>query len=58
MTQTYSKVETLYERLSAIGLLEKFIREQALPDWWDKEFEGTSGAVVEASCLYFTSIKP
>jgi Zn-dependent peptidase ImmA (M78 family) len=49
MIQTHSKVETLYERLSAIGLPEKFIREQALPDWWDKEFEDTPGSVVEAA---------
>lgn len=49
MTKTHSTVETLYERLSAIGLPEKFIREQALPDWWDEEFENTPGAVVEAA---------
>jgi hypothetical protein len=48
-TQAEMKMETLYERLSAIGLPEKFIREQALPDWWDEEFETTPGAVVEAA---------
>jgi Zn-dependent peptidase ImmA (M78 family) len=48
-TQAEMKMETLYERLSAIGLPEKFIREQALPDWWDEEFEDTPVAVVEAA---------
>jgi hypothetical protein len=49
LSQTQMKMETLYERLEAIGLPEKFIREQALPNWWDKEFEDTPGAVVEAA---------
>ncbi|BAZ13534.1 hypothetical protein NIES4071_53730 [Calothrix sp. NIES-4071] len=49
LSQAQMKMETLYERLSAIGLPEKFIREQALPDWWDSEFEDTGGAVVEAA---------
>lgn len=42
-------METLYERLSEIGFSEKFVREKALPDWWDEEFEATPGAVVEAA---------
>jgi Zn-dependent peptidase ImmA (M78 family) len=49
LSQARMKMETLYGRLSAIGLPEKFIREQALPDWWDKEFEDSPGAVVEAA---------
>ncbi len=49
LSQTQMKMETLYERLSAIGLPEKFIREQALPSWWDEEFEDTPGAEVEAA---------
>ena len=49
MPQTQIKMATLYKRLSKIGLPEKFVREKALPDWWDKEFEATTGAVVEAA---------
>jgi hypothetical protein len=49
LSQTKMKMETLYERLEAISLPEKFVREQALPDWWDEEFEHTPGAVVEAA---------
>lgn len=48
-TQVQMKMETLYERLEGIGLSLKFIRERALPDWWDSEFEGNRGAVVEAA---------
>lgn len=49
MPHTQIKMATLYERLSKIGLPEKFVREKALPDWWDEEFEATTGAVVEAA---------
>lgn len=42
-------MKTLYERLEGIGLSKKFIRERALPDWWDSEFEHNRGAVVEAA---------
>lgn len=49
MTQTQINMATLYERLSEIGFSEKFVREKALPDWWDEEFEATPGAVVEAT---------
>lgn len=49
LSQTQIKMETLFERLEAVGLPEKFIREQALPNWWDEEFEDTPGAVVEAA---------
>ena len=64
MTQTQlEKMETLYKRLSQIGFSEKFVREKALPDWWDEEFEATPGAVVEAAAyvsrrlnLDFTSL--
>jgi len=50
MTQTQLKtMRTLYERLSEVGFPEKFVREKALPDWWDEEFEATPGAVVEAA---------
>lgn len=51
MTQTQIKMATLYERLSAIGFPEKFVRERALPDWWDEEFEATPGAAVEAAAI-------
>lgn len=49
MTQTQIKMATLYERLSGMGFPEKFVREKALPDWWDEEFEATPGAIVEAA---------
>ncbi len=49
MTQTQLKTMTsLYQRLSEVGFSEKFVREKALPDWWNEEFEATPGAVVEA----------
>jgi Zn-dependent peptidase ImmA (M78 family) len=50
MTQTQIKeMKTLYERLSEVGFPKKFVRDNALPDWWDEEFEATSGAVLEAA---------
>ncbi len=49
MLQTSRKMITLYKRLSEVGFPEKFVREKALPDWWDEEFEATPGAVVEAA---------
>lgn len=49
MPQTQIEMAILYERLSKIGLPEKFVREKALPDWWDEEFEATTGAVVQAA---------
>jgi Zn-dependent peptidase ImmA (M78 family) len=50
MTQTQIKeMKTFYERLSVVGFPEKFIREKALPDWWDEEFEATPGVVLEAA---------
>lgn len=50
MTQTQIKdMKTLYERLSEVGFPEKFVREKALPDWWDEEFETKPAAVVEAA---------
>jgi Zn-dependent peptidase ImmA (M78 family) len=48
-TQVQMKMETLYERLEEIGLSKKFVRERALPDWWNSEFEDNRGAVVEAA---------
>lgn len=50
MAQTQIKeMKTLYERLSEVGFPKKFVREMALPDWWDEEFEATPGAVLEAA---------
>jgi len=49
MTQIQIKMTSLYERLSGIGFPEKFVREKALPDWWDEEFEANPGAVVSAA---------
>jgi Zn-dependent peptidase ImmA (M78 family) len=49
MTQTPVKIDSLYERLRDIGFPKKFIREKALPDWWDEELEASSSAVVEAA---------
>ncbi|GAB1544607.1 hypothetical protein NUACC21_72830 [Scytonema sp. NUACC21] len=49
MTQTQLKMTTFYSRLKEVGFPEKFVREKALPDWWDEEFEATPGAVVEAA---------
>jgi Zn-dependent peptidase ImmA (M78 family) len=49
MTQTQVKMAALYDRLTDIGFPKKFIRENALPDWWDDELEASSGAVVEAA---------
>jgi Zn-dependent peptidase ImmA (M78 family) len=54
MTQTPTKIDQIdikafYERLAQFGLKERYVREKLLPDWWDKEFEKTQGAVVEAA---------
>jgi hypothetical protein len=49
MIQTQIQMATLYARLAMIGLSKSFVREKALPDWWNEEFESTSGAVVEAA---------
>lgn len=50
MKQTQIKeMKTLYERLSEVGFPKRFVREKALPDWWDEEFEATPGAVLEAA---------
>ncbi|NER51925.1 MAG: ImmA/IrrE family metallo-endopeptidase [Symploca sp. SIO1A3] len=49
MTQTPVKMDSLYERLKDIGFPKQFIRQQALPDWWDEELETNSSAVVEAA---------
>lgn len=43
------EMPTLYERLSKIGLPKKFIREKALPEWWDSELEKDPVAVMEAA---------
>lgn len=49
MTQTQIDMTTLYNRLSQIGLPQTYVRKLALPDWWDKDFEQTSGSVTEAA---------
>ncbi|HEY9876817.1 MAG TPA: ImmA/IrrE family metallo-endopeptidase [Leptolyngbyaceae cyanobacterium] len=49
MTQAQMDMTTLYQRLSALGLPEAYVKKVALPDWWDAEFEQTGGAVVEAA---------
>lgn len=43
------KMPALCKRLSKIGLPEKFIREKALPEWWDTELERKPVAVLEAA---------
>lgn len=48
VTQAQINMAILYERLSEIGFSKKFVRENALPDWWDEEFEATPGAAVQA----------
>lgn len=51
MTQMLKKLEMseLYSRLSKIGLTRSFIREKALPTWWDSELDSNSAAVTEAA---------
>jgi hypothetical protein len=41
-------LQTLYARLSQLGLNEEFVRSHGLPDWWCPEFEATDSAVVTA----------
>lgn len=43
------EMPTLYKRLSEVGLPERFIREKALPEWWDPELEREPVAVLEAA---------
>lgn len=49
MTQTTTKMASLYQRLSQLGFPQSFIRTQALPEWWDEEVEETPGIEVEAA---------
>jgi len=43
------EMPTLYRRLSEVGLPERFVREKALPEWWDTELEKEPVAVLEAA---------
>ncbi|MDY6938637.1 MAG: ImmA/IrrE family metallo-endopeptidase [Cyanobacteriota bacterium] len=49
MTQMLTDMALLYDRLSHLGFSKAFLRQYALPDWWDEQFEETPGAVVEAA---------
>lgn len=49
MTNTHMDMPTLYDRLSHLGFPKKFLRETALPDWWDTELEANPEAAVTAA---------
>jgi Zn-dependent peptidase ImmA (M78 family) len=49
MTQAQVNMASLYDRLNSLGFPKTFVREKALPDWWDDEFEATPGSVIEAA---------
>ncbi len=42
-------MKSLYQKLSDIGFSRNYVQQIALPQWWDREFEQTSGAAVEAA---------
>jgi IrrE N-terminal-like domain len=48
MTQTLS-MSTLYKKLSEIGLSESYVRNSALPSWWDDELNNKPTAVLEGA---------
>jgi len=48
MNQTL-EMSTLYTRLSKMGFPPKFIREKALPEWWNSDLEENPVAVMEAA---------
>lgn len=53
MTATIN-IKTLYERLAEIGIPQNFVRQQALPDWWNNDCEQTPGSAIEAA-IYISS---
>lgn len=48
MTQTLS-MSTLYQKLSAIGLSESYVRKSVLPSWWNDELNDKPAAVLEGA---------
>jgi hypothetical protein len=48
MTQTIS-MSALYRKLSRLGLPKKYIRDNALPSWWDEELETKPVAILEGA---------
>jgi Zn-dependent peptidase ImmA (M78 family) len=48
MTQTLS-MSALYQKLTAIGFPKKFVREKALPSWWNDELNDKPLAVLEGA---------
>lgn len=48
MTQTLS-MDTLYRKLSAIGLSESYVRRSGLPSWWSDELNDKPAAVLEGA---------
>lgn len=48
MTQTIS-MSKLYQKLSAIGLSEGYVRKTALPSWWSDELNDKPAAVLEGA---------
>lgn len=48
MAQTLS-MSTLYEKLSTVGLSEKYVRQMGLPSWWDDELNEKPTAVLEGA---------
>ena len=44
-----TQMDDLYDRLAAIGLPKKYIKENALPNWWCEEYEEESDAIVTAA---------
>jgi hypothetical protein len=49
MTSKTINMKNLYRKLSDMGFSRNYVQQIALPQWWDKEFEQTSGAAVEAA---------
>ena len=38
---------TLYQRLSAVGLTRRFVRETALPSWWEDEIAANAAGYAQ-----------
>jgi hypothetical protein len=50
--QVPTRMNDLYDRLTAIGLSKEFLRENVLPDWWCDEYEQEADATVTAAAYF------
>jgi hypothetical protein len=44
-------MKTLYQRLAAVGLTRRFVRETALPSWWEDEIAANAAGYAQGLLL-------